>query len=439
MEKTKSPKKQKNRTKQLRNRNIRKGINRTYWLIVVGVIASISIMAFQVWSKYMDTLDWEKQDPSVTMASQSLDLLYDKDPLSRKSKIEFLALKDSMLTKNGMLTDKANKTNINELKSLLENINTKSSEVDYTKEYAEVALKYSLDIQYKELFVNQDGETFKTDVTPLTLAELNNSTFDDLNTLFKMNNDDSFVKDFISKEKRMASDVDTFNELVSMFNKSVIIKGDTLSLANGFHEDLESQFLFTKANLNFKWNSTSYMDRIVSLIAPMNDELIEDYADYAEYETDQANKKVAYDNWKTTQDEWFATVRAIREQALAEKAAREEAARVKLARDKAFKVAVEEIGLLKNISDEERNNYLTRLGNASTEEEVRSIVNDANERDKFIVDEEERKRIEEEKKKEEEEKKETDESTSDTSSPSDGTTESSSPSDPLNHQEQPQE
>lgn len=385
------------------------------------------IMGVQVWNKYNDTLDWEKQDPRATMATQSLDLLYDKDPLARKSKIEFGELRKSMLTKEGMLTEKANKTNISELKRLLGEINTKSSEVDYEKEYAEVALKYSLDIQYKELFENHDGVTFKDHVTPLTLAELNNSTFDDLNTLFKMNNNDQFVKDFILKERKMSHDVETFNEITSLFDQAVVIKDKSLTLKEGYTDNLEDQFLIAKSNLNYKWSSTDYMVRIVGLIAPMNQELIKDYASYKSYQTDLANKELAYSNWELTKNEWYATVEAIREQALAEKAAREEAARVKVLRDEELVIAIEEIDLLTNISDEERTNYLNRLSNTVTPDDVHAIVNEAKARDTFIVDEAER--IEKEKEEEEKQKEE------EANRPPAGTSDSSEPVDTPNEED----
>lgn len=398
-------KKESNRMKVLRRRNARKGVNRIFWIAVLVVISLLGFMTFQIYQKYMETLDWEKMDPSVTLASQSLDLLYDKDPESKKSKVEFNKLRDRLLTQDGQLTDEANKSNVNELKRLLGKINNKSSEVDYDKEYAEVALKYSLDVQYNDLFKDKAHSQFKSHVTPLTLAKLNDSTFKDLETLFNMNHNDKFVQDYVEKENKLVDDANVFNELVGVFNEAVIVDKKTISLKEGYKENLGRKFDSTFKNLRYDWSSTEYMSRIVNLLGPLNEEVIKDYDKYQAYLTDMANKDVAYEQWQITQNEWFQAVEAIHNQAIAEKRAREEAARIKKELEEAIKVAIEDISKLKNISDTERKDYLAQIANASTANEVRGVVYTAQARDKFIVDEKERleKEAEEQKKKEEEE------------------------------------
>lgn len=64
-------------------------VNRLYWFVAIVALVGIGVMGSSVYGKYKDTLNWKKNSSKVTMASQSLDLLYDKDPKSKESKISF--------------------------------------------------------------------------------------------------------------------------------------------------------------------------------------------------------------------------------------------------------------------------------------------------------------------------------------------------------------
>lgn len=399
------------RAKASKRRNIFTKINRTYWLIAFVIIGALCFMTYSIYDKYMDTLNWEKMDPSITMASQSLDLLYDKNPESKKNKIEFNKLIEKMMTSDGELTAEANKSNLKELKSYLKHIDTKSSEKDYEKMYAEVALKYSLQTQYNDLFEDEEQTILKKNVTPLTLAKLNESSFNDLTTLFIKNHNDKFVKNFLAKEKNLVSDVETFNKLIEEFDTAVEIKDKTITLKSGYRNNIQEIFKSTLQKLHLDWKSTDYMSNIVTMLNPVTEKMMSDYLSYSEYETDMANKEQVYYSWKLTKDEFFATVEAIHQQAIAEKRAREEAERIARELAAAKKTAKEYIGKLPTISSSVRNEFLSAIDNAQYIENVNAIVNQAQNAEaqakQSIIDKENAEK-EKEKEKETEKNKEND-------------------------------
>lgn len=398
----KKQKKQKKQKPEVRAKGVKrykffKALNKVYWVLIIGVILGLGFISFEIYNKYMKLLVWDKNDPGITLASQSLDLLYDDDPISKESKIEFMKLHKSMLTRDGDLTKSASRQNVREMETLLSKINTKSSEVDYEKLYAEVALKYSIQQQYNDLFEDEERSIIKSSVTPKEIAELNNKTFNDLSAIYIKNHEDGFVIRFIEEENDLSKDVDTFNELVSMFNDGVVIKENTLTLKDGYDEDLSLAFNQIESKLVYNWTSTEYMNRIIDLLEPITEAVAKDYAKYHEYETDIANRELAYENWKLTQQEWFDTVNAIREQALAEKRAKEEAERLRKELEAARPVAIATIKGLDELTSSQINEYINQINSAQTMKELDDVVSNAiDQNNKVKSDRDEAKKKEEE-------------------------------------------
>lgn len=410
------------RAKASKRRKVFSSINKVYWLLALLIVSALGFMTYSIYNKYMDTLNWEKMDPSVTMASQSLDLLYDKDPDSKKNKIEFNKLIEKMMTSDGELTAETNKSNLKQLKRYLDKIDTKSSEKDYEKLYAEVALKFSLQTQYNDLFEDEEQTILKRDVTPATLAKLNENSFNDLTTLFIKNHDDKFVKNFLAKENNLISDVDTFNALIEAFDEGVIIENKTVTLREGYRKNIQDIFNSTLNTLKFNWKSTSYMDGIVTMLKPVTNKMLSDYSKYSEYETDMANKEQAYYAWQLTKDDFFATVEAIHQQAIAEKRAKEEAERIARELSAAKSTAKEYVSKLPTISSSVKSSYLSAIDNAQYLDEVNSIVSQAQESEskakQDIIDKENEEKAKEEADKQKEKDKNKDKVTTDSSSSS---------------------
>lgn len=393
------------RSKITRVKRVGRGFNKIYWLIATVIISLLLFMAGSIIHQYKKTLDWEKNDSKVTMASQSLDLLYDKDPESKKAKMEFKKLRDSLLNKDGTLTANADKSSIKKMKSLLDKINIENSDDDYKKMYAEVALKFSLERQYDDLFKDKDTKKLAKGVTPKTIAELNEKSFNDLSALFVQNPNDKFVSDFLKKEQSLMDDVVTFNSLVEVFNNTVVVNGKDVTLKDGYNGNLQNEFDAVRSKLSYNWASTEYMENLVTMLKPINEQVNAKYSKYAKYQDDMAAKDAAYYSWKLTQEDFFATVKAIHDQAIAEKRAREEAARIKKQLEDAKVQAKKYIDELPEISADSKNNYKVMVDGAETMAELNRVIDKANSasneiKDKRAADEAKRKAETERKEKE---------------------------------------
>lgn len=381
----------KNKRRKLRW-NIFRQINRLYWVGALVVVAFIAFMGSSVHSKYKNTLDWKKNtSSSVTMANQSLDLLYDKDPVSRENKASFDKLRAKMINSDGSLTKHATWANLKTLERTLSRINTKGSTRDYKKLYAEVALKFSLDEQYDSLFIDKGHNELKKTVSPATLAALNDSSFNDLNALFNANNDDKFVESYISRIKKLLSDVDTFNELVDLFNNSVVIENKTVTLKDGYHDSLDANFGAIHSKLNHKWSSTLYMENVVKMLKPVVAKTQEQYLVYGKYETDMKNREEAYTAWQATQEDFFNQVKAIHEAAIKEKRAKEEEDRRKKEVADAKDPAKKTIDTLVNLSAQEKDKFKSAIDAADTMDKIKAIITDAQKADLAKQEEKSRK------------------------------------------------
>ncbi len=380
--------KEKDKTKNLTHNKfartrwrIFKNINRVYWVIAIFVIVALGFMTYQLKSKYENTLHWQKNDPAMTMANQSLDLLYDKDPESKASKIKFDKLRSTLLASDGQLTPLATRSEVKKLKRLLDKINLKTSEKDYKKLYAEVALKYSLNLQYEDLFSDSNQTLINKDVTPATISRLNETTFNDLQELFLANNSDKFVSTYLANLNNLLSDSDSFNNLIDTFNGAVSTDNKVLTLKDGYHSDLSTAYDTAKKQLKFNWSYTLYMNNIVSMLKPVVTKTINAYDAFNSYQLDMKKKDEAYESWKATQDDFFAQVNAIHTQAIAEKRAREEAERIAKALEAAKLPAKDIIDKYMNLTQTQRDDFKKQVDNAGTIETLNKVVDSAKKAD----------------------------------------------------------
>lgn len=352
-------------------------VNRLYWFVAIVALVGIGVMGSSVYGKYKDTLNWKKNSSKVTMASQSLDLLYDKDPKSKESKISFDNLRAKLINSDGTLTKAADRTNLKKLERYLKEINTKGSEKDYKKLYAEIALKYSLKLQYDNLFANKAHTSLKKDISPSTIAQLNDSAFDDLQTLFLRNNDDKFVSNYLAGIETLLDDVDSFNELVDTFNSAVVIKNKEVTLKDGYHDNLEATFGATHSKLNYNWDSTKYMTNIVTMLKPVVAKTQEAYLTYGKYETDMANKQAAYEAWQATQADFLEQVKAIHAAAVKEKHEREEKEKKEKELADAKGPSKQQIDNLENLTEQDKINFKKRIDEADSMDKLQPILSEA--------------------------------------------------------------
>lgn len=302
-------------------------LNKIYWTLSIIIIIVVSAITGKIVYQYINTSKWSTAPSKITLADESIDMLYDKSETSRKNKVLFMDLYNQLISKNGDLTEKANSYNIHKLKTYYNNFNSNNSSTNYKKMYSEVLLKYSILEQFDNLFTDNTHTTLDTEVTPQSILDLNNSTFSYLTTLFVQNPDDAFVKRIINTETRLNKDIITLDDLTDNFNQAYSINKKYITLNPGYHKNITVIYQSKLSNLILNWNSTNYMTKLNDMMAPVVKWTMKRYLAYNNYLDDMQRKKVEYYNWNSEKQEFLSKVQATHQAAVEAKHQQEEIAK----------------------------------------------------------------------------------------------------------------
>lgn len=344
--------------------------NKIYWsLILVLIIAGISIGGGLL-QQYTSSSKWkEAPDSKVALANQSIDMLYDKNETSRANKIKFLNLYNKIISNKGNLNTKfATPENIKKIKHYYKHFNSKGSTTNYNKMYAEVLLKYSIQEQFDNLFTDDNHSTLEGTVTPTTIVDLNNSTFNDLTTLFVQNPNDAFVEHIIKLETKLNKDIKVLNKVTSDFNNAYVFNSNTVSLRKGYTKDITSIYRTEMSSLTYDWDSTEYMQSIVTMMKPIVTWTQNQYDKYSTYIADMQNKKNAYSQWTNEKQAFFEKVTATHKAAVEAKHYQEQLARERAEAAKKAKEQKEyDSGQKAGLADGKSHNEKADLSNESSQ------------------------------------------------------------------------
>lgn len=306
------------RTEKYKNKLKRLSANKVYW-ITVGVLAIGTLgITGSVLHHYSSSLNWTKAtNTSVPLAKQSIDMLYDKSSQSRKAKMEFVSLYHDMINSDGSLNrDEATPMNIAKVKSLYKQFNASSDPANYQRKYGELLLKYSIQEQLDNLFTDDSDTSLENNVTPTQVAKFNNSTYNDLSSLYAQNSNDAFVKHIIQVEEELNNDIQTLNDIAGSFDKAFSIGRTTVTLADGYHDNITDEFNQKMTSLRFDWQSTNYIKRVVQVMNPILKWTMNKYNQHEIYIKDLQAKSSAFANWQNEQKQFFAKVQAIHDAAV---------------------------------------------------------------------------------------------------------------------------
>ena len=301
-----------------------------YWSVVLVFIAMIISLGVGILNQYTSSIKWKvSSNEKIAMANQSIDMLYDNSETSRENKIKFAALYSKMITKNGDLTSEATPGNVKKLHNYYTHLNSKGSDFNYKKRDAEVRLKYAILEQFDNLFTYDTHSVLYRKVTPTTIVNLNNSTFDDLTTLFVQNPHDAFVARIIKQEKKLNKDIIVLDNVAQKFNDAYKFNIDDteVTLKPGYHDNITAIYRQGMSALNYDWKSTKYMQQINNMMKPIIAWTIRKYEIYQNYLDDMKDKNSSYAAWKEQQQEFFANVKSTHAAAVAAKHQAEELAR----------------------------------------------------------------------------------------------------------------
>ena len=300
-----------------------------YWVLILVIVMFLGLLSMNIVHQYSSSLHWkESPDSKVAMANQSIDMLYDKSATSRANKIKFTSLYNKIIEKNGGLSKKyATPENISRIKYYYNNFDDKGSQTNYKKQYAEILLKYSIQEQFDNLFTDDNHSTLESNVTPKTIIKLNNNTFSDLTSLFVQNPNDAFVKDTIALETKLNQDIITLDKVATSFNSAYVFKGHSVTLRKGYTKDITTIYRSEISELKYDWDSTNYMQGIVTMMKPIVDWTIKQYNLYSDYTNDMLAKSKAYSSWNADKQQFLDKVKSTHQAAVDAKHYQEEVAR----------------------------------------------------------------------------------------------------------------
>lgn len=366
--------------------SIRKTTNRLYWLGILAIIGILVYFSVGIVSRYNNTLSWKHMDQSTVMAKQSLDMLYDKNNKSKEAKEKFMKYYHKAIKKNGDYNEDTSLSRVKEMKALLNDINIRKGDTDYNKLYAEVSLKYSLTQQYNSLFADKAHRLLNKNITPKEILNLSNTSFNGLSALFVRNHDDIFVDKYLEKFKKFSHDIDVFNELYNLFEQAISIDGSTVTLQQGYYKKLVSIYDNKKSDFNYQWKSTKFMDDIVRIMKPINEEVSADYKKYNNYLKDIEEKQNAIAQWKQEQYDFLQRIQSIRDEAIAKKAQeeadREEKDAVKRLKEKAEEIFESFIYMTPSRQAE----YMRAINGSTSSTHIKDLIQQAKDEESRLID-----------------------------------------------------
>ena len=164
-----------------------------FWLVIAGLITFTGLTAFSIKNKFESTKKWDNKPDTVVMADQSIDSLYDRNPVSIQAKKDFNALYDKMVDKTGDLTNDASEKNLKKLNSFWKNIDKNKLNKVYKDKIDDINSKKSIQKSYFSLFEDKDLTTLSENVNPDDINKVYLHNKDALSKLFNKNPEREFT------------------------------------------------------------------------------------------------------------------------------------------------------------------------------------------------------------------------------------------------------
>lgn len=282
---------------QASHKSIRQFLKWAY-RILLFIAVSLSIWSvYTVINRYQISLDWSKNDNSkLTMANQTPDSLYDSNVKSKEAKQKFNEIyADSYNIKTEELTAKATSSEMKKLDDTLSNI-SKNSRADYQTKYDNLLKKVKVNSLYQDIFVKDDEQTVKVNVTPETIQKLNNEQFGYINQLLiNSSNKDQFANRIYTLQKNLAKDAIAINGVMAIAMKTATydsLSGNVEILKKSTSQQIDD-YTNAVSKLHYSWNNLAFLNQIEEVIAKDLATQTEQYQVFDDYKKDLSDKKQA--------------------------------------------------------------------------------------------------------------------------------------------------
>ena len=269
-----------------------------FWLVIAGLITFTVLTAFSIKNKFESTKKWDNKPDSVVMADQSIDSLYDRNPVSIQAKKDFNALYDKMVDKTGDLTNDASEKNLKKLNSFWTNIDKNKLNKVYKDKIDDINSKKSIQKSYFSLFEDKDLTTLSETVNPDDINKVYLHNKDALSKLFNKNPEDAFVARMYLTVKNLSDDSNAINAIISEYNKAVTQNSDkTVIINQGYFNDFDGFLHSQISTLHYKWKSLDHIKSVAEEIKEPLSDLRDQNTSYTEYQQDLNDKSQSYKDW----------------------------------------------------------------------------------------------------------------------------------------------
>lgn len=367
------------RSEGVRGYRVRKYVNGLFWVATLSGIGTVGFLTKDVYSNFKESQSWEKNSKVIPMAQQSIDMLYDSSKESRESKKKFTLLYNSMIRKDGLLKKEATLENVNKLNDYLKKIEG-SGKDRYTKRFEVVRSKFTLEEQYKSMFI--DGRTIKAEFTPQRVALNYKANLPLILDFFNANHNDKYVKMYLKNQEVLMNDVYKLAEIEEVFFTSLTIdeKKEEVRFKTSFIGDLENEINEMTKELTYSWESLAFILEMASNMRDKNDELISADNLYNQYLEDMRAFETEKANWEGEKATFLANVERIKEEAIKmeeDRLKKEEEVKEFERMNSLKKSLINEIRTFSKLSEEEIYMFIERVDKSTSESELEKVRDEA--------------------------------------------------------------
>lgn len=270
-------------------------------LLVIAALAALIIIVLiggSMIKQYKDSLYWaDHHDEDVAMADQPPSLIYDKDPASRQAKLNFISIYQSVYDEKTMVfTENVDSSAIDQLVVELENMTDDGHKKEYQTLYDQLAKKWDIEKSYRELFTNSALTTLKPTTTPHKVVQLNNETFELIDTYSKdSNHQDQFAIRIYEWQHKLLEDALKLEQEAVTLSNWLTKDGDQWTVQPDLYPTQFNNYVASVEDieLHYQWQSLNKFYSVVEAMEPITEEYAKRHKHYEKVQTDKANREQA--------------------------------------------------------------------------------------------------------------------------------------------------
>lgn len=260
-------------------------------LLLIASLVSLAVMgliAWVLWGQYQDSVYWtDHHAEEVVMANQPPSLLYDSNEASKNAKMNFTSIVETTYNKEtGDFTEHMEQAAMDQLQAELNAMTDDEYKQTYIDQYDALSHKWDIEQAYRNLYADENRTRIKADVTPHQIIELNNKTFETIDTYsLESNHADQFAIRIHDWQTKLLEDALAIQNKVLELSQWLTQKEDGYTVQADLYPDYFNQYKtkLDDGNLHYTWNNTNKFQNIVTAISDVTEEYQQRHEEYVTY------------------------------------------------------------------------------------------------------------------------------------------------------------